>query len=65
MFKTNSEKVFLVVMVIMSIVLFASLSGCALLDKLRGGVSPHTDYLIEVPNTLEVETPTASEDVRG
>ena len=41
------------------------LSSCALLDKLRSGVSPHTDYLIEVPNTLEVETPTASEDVRG
>ena len=25
------------------------LSSCALLDKLRGGVSPHTDMLIEVP----------------
>ena len=33
------------------------LSSCALLDKLRGGVSPHTDYLIEVP--------VVTEDVRG
>ena len=58
----KSERVFLIVLLIMVVVL---LSGCALLDKLRGGVSPHTDYLIEVPNTLEVETPTTSEDVRG
>ena len=58
----KSERVFLIVLLIMMVIL---LSGCALLDKLRGGVSPHTDYLIEVPNTLEVETPTASEDVRG
>ena len=57
MFKTNSEKVFLGVMLVMAIVLFGALSGCALLDKLRGGISPHTDYLIEVP--------TVSEDVRG
>jgi hypothetical protein len=33
------------------------LSSCAILDKLRGGVSPHTDMLIEVP--------TVTEDVRG
>ena len=59
MFKTNSEKVFLVVMVIMSIMLFGSLTGCALLDKLRGGVSPHTDYVIEVPVVDNVE------DIRG
>ena len=26
-----------------------TLSSCAILDKLRGGVSPHTDVLIEVP----------------
>ena len=58
----KSERVFLIVLLIMMVIL---LSGCALLDKLRGGVSPHTDYLIEVPNTLEIETPTASEDVRG
>ena len=25
------------------------LSSCALLDKLRGGVSPHSEMLIEVP----------------
>ena len=58
----KSERVFLIILLIMMVVL---LSSCALLDKLRSGVSPHTDYLIEVPNTLEVETPTASEDVRG
>ena len=59
MFKTNSEKVFLGVMLVMAVVLFASLSGCALLDKLRGGISPHTDYLIEVPVVEDVE------DIRG
>ena len=58
----KSERVFLIVLLIMVVVL---LSSCALLDKLRGGVSPHTDYLIEVPNTLEVETPIATEDIRG
>ena len=57
MFKTNSEKVFLTLMAVMAIALFFSLTGCALLDKMRGGVSPHTDVLIEVP--------TVSEDVRG
>ena len=59
MFKTNSEKVFLTLMAIMAIVLFFSLTGCALLDKLRGGISPHTDYLIEVPVVEGVE------DIRG
>ena len=59
MFKTNSEKVFLGVMLVMAVVLFASLSGCALLDKMRGGVSPHTDVLIEVPVIDNVE------DIRG
>ena len=38
------------------------LSSCALLDRLRGVASPHTDMLIEVPT---VEVPTATEDVRG
>ena len=33
------------------------LSSCALLDKLRGGISPHSDMLIEVP--------VVTEDVRG
>ena len=58
----KAERVFLIVMLIMMVVL---LSGGALLDKLRGGVSPHTDYLIEVPNTLEIETPIVTEDIRG
>ena len=35
------------------------LSSCALLDKLRGGVSPHTDILVEVPVVEGVE------DIRG
>ena len=35
------------------------LSSCALLDKLRGGVSPHTDMLIEVPVVDNTE------DIRG
>ena len=33
------------------------LSSCALLDRLRGGVNPHADVLIEVP--------VATEDIRG
>ena len=33
------------------------LSSCAMLDKLRGGVNPHADVLIEVP--------VATEDIRG
>ena len=41
------------------------LSSCALLDRLRGGANPHSEMLIEVPNTLDVETPTTVEDVRG
>ena len=52
----KAERVFLIIMLIMMVVL---LSGCALLDKLRGGVSPHTDYLIEVPVVEDVE------DIRG
>ena len=46
-------------MAIMAIVLFFSISGCAMLDKMRGGVSPHTDMLIEVPVVDNVE------DIRG
>ena len=38
------------------------LSSCALLDRLQGGVP---DMLLIPPNTLEVETPIAIEDVRG
>ena len=59
MFKNNSEKIFLTLMVIMAIVLFFSISGCAMLDKLRGGVNPHADVLIEVPVVDNVE------DIRG
>ena len=40
-------------------IMVIALSSCALLDKLRGGVSPHTDMLIEVPVVEGVE------DVRG
>ena len=58
----KSERVFLIIMAIMLVVL---LSSCTLLDKLRGGINPHSDNLVIPPNTLEVETPTASEDVRG
>jgi hypothetical protein len=46
-------------MAIMAIVLFFTLSGCAMLDKLRGGVNPHADVLIEVPVVDNVE------DIRG
>ena len=42
--------------IIMAIMVIA-LSSCALLDKLRGGVSPHSDMLIEVP--------VVTEDIRG
>ena len=59
MFKTNSEKIFLAAMLVISIIAFGSLTGCALLDKMRGGVSPHTDMLIEVPVVDNVE------DIRG
>ena len=59
MFKNNSEKIFLILMAIMAIVLFFTLSGCAMLDKLRGGVNPHADTLIEVPVVDNVE------DIRG
>ena len=36
-----------------------TLSSCAILDKLRGGVSPHADYVVDVPVIDNVE------DVRG
>ena len=74
MFKNNSEKIFLVLMAIMAIALFFTLSGCALLDKMRGGVSPHADVfidstVIEVPvvdNTEDIVVPTVdAADIRG
>ena len=39
------------------VIIVIMLSSCALLDKLRGGVSPHADYVVETPTTVE--------DVRG
>ena len=57
MFKTKSEKVFLAAMLVISIVAFGALSGCALLDKLRGVANPHAEIVIETPTTVE--------DVRG
>ena len=53
----KSERIFFAIMVIMAIVLFFTLSSCAMLDKLRGGVNPHADTLIEVP--------TVTEEIRG
>ena len=55
----KSERVFLIVLVLMVVVL---LSSCAMLDKLRGNLGV-PDMLTTVP--VVVETPTASEDVRG
>ena len=59
MFKNNSEKIFLALMAIIAITLFFTLSGCALLDKMRGGVSPHADVFIDVPVIDNTE------DIRG
>ena len=50
----KSERIFLIILVIMMVVL---LSSCALLDKLRGKANPHAEMLIEVP--------IVTEDVRG
>ena len=58
MFKTNSEKVFLTLMAIMAIALFFTLSGCALLDKMRNPTNV-PDMLIEVPVVDNVE------DIKG
>jgi len=35
------------------------LSSCALLDKMRGGVSPHADVF------MLIEVPVVTEDIRG
>ena len=56
MFKTNSEKVFLAAMLVISIVAFGSLTGCAMLDKLRGNHG--------VPDMLVIP-PVVTEDIRG
>ena len=55
----KSERVFLIVLLIMMVIL---LSSCAMLDKLRGNLGV-PDMLTTVP--VIVETPTATEDVRG
>ena len=55
----KAERVFLIVMLIMIVIL---LSGCAMLDKLRGNLGVR-DMLTTVP--VVVETPTTVEDVRG
>ena len=57
----KSERVFLIVLLIMMVVL---LSGCAMLDKLRGNLGV-PDMLTTVPDTINIETPTAEKDVRG
>ena len=64
MFKNNSEKIFLILMAIIAITLFFTLSGCAMLDKLRGGVSPHTDVLID-STVIDVPVVDNTEDIRG
>ena len=57
MFKTNSEKIFLAAMLVISIVAFGSLTGCAMLDKLRGNHG--------VPDMLVIPPDVVSEDIRG
>ena len=57
----KSERVFLIVLLIMMVIL---LSSCTLLDKLRGNLGV-PDMLTTVPDTINVETPTAEKDVRG
>ena len=54
----KSERVFLIIMLVMIVVL---LSGCAWF----GTANPHSEGLVLPPNTIEVETPTTVEDVRG
>ena len=55
----KAERVFLIIMLVMIVVL---LSGCAMLEKLRGNLGV-PDMLTTVP--VIVETPTTVEDVRG
>ena len=67
MFKTNSEKVFLILMTIIAIALFFTLSGCALLDKMRIPTNV-PDVFITTPvvnptSTLEVNDGTSTLEV--
>ena len=67
MFKNNSEKIFLILMAIMAITLFFTISGCALLDKMRIPTNV-PDVFIEVPvvDNVTVPVPTEGiEDIRG
>ena len=64
----KGERVFLIIMLVMIVVL---LSGCAMLEKLRGNLGV-PDMLTTVPvivdgtsSSIDVETPTTVEDVRG
>ena len=64
MFKNNSEKVFLVLMAIMAIALFFTLSGCALLDKIRIPTNAPDVFIttpIVNPTSQELVTPEVSE----
>ena len=55
----KSERVFLIVLLIMMVIL---LSSCAWF----GTVNPHSEGLVIPPTVIEeVETPTTVEDVRG
>ena len=54
----KAERVFLIIMLVMIVVL---LSGCAWF----GTANPHSEGLVLPPNTIDVETPTTVEDVRG
>ena len=56
--KIKSERVFLILMIAAVVILLCT--SCAWF-----GANPHKDGLVIPPNTLEVETPTAVEDVRG
>ena len=58
MFKNNSEKIFLILMTIIAIALFFTLSGCALLDKMRIPTNA-PDVFITTPDVID------SESVRG
>ena len=58
MFKNNSEKIFLILMAIMAITLFFTISGCALLDKMRIPTNA-PDVFITTPVVDNVE------DIRG
>ena len=63
MFKNNSEKIFLVLMAIMAIALFFTLSGCALLDKMRIPTNV-PDMLITVP-VVDQSSQDNVEDIKG